>query len=129
MVEEILKRLPLYENRRSEISGFGANFGVVISAASHKPVIHSATFSHKDDLHELFSLLRWLGVLPNSFECTSFQVLHNASVRKHRDANTGPSLVFATGDFTGGRLIADGEVIPNFRQGAVFDGQREHYVE
>ena len=74
MIEDALRKLPLVKNRRDEISGFGANFGVVISSAVHKPVIHSATFSHKDVLQELFSLLCWLGVLPQDFECTSFQV-------------------------------------------------------
>ena len=128
-VEQIFGMLPVVANRREEISGFGLVLGAVIDRNSREVVVHSATYNFETQLKRLFQLLRQLGVLQDGFACSSFQILCNAEVRRHVDRNAGLSIVFATGDFSNGRLFVDEKPVNNYRRGVIFDGGSEHFVE
>ena len=62
-IEGLLRKLPLTINRREEIVGRGAVFGVVVAKADHQVKIHSATFEYQAVLSRLFELLRSVNVL------------------------------------------------------------------
>ena len=115
-IESILSLLPLTRNRREEIDGYGLVVGAVIDGRSKEVVVHSTTYEYQDELRRLFMLLQRLDVLKKDFACSSFQVLRDAAVKRHSDRNSGPSLVFATGNFEGGRLMTDAGPIDNFRR-------------
>ena len=74
--------------------------------------------------------MRALDAIPDNFCFSSFQLLKDATIEEHIDKNQGLSLLVALGDFSGGRLVIDGEeFIDVCKQPYIFDGQRPHFIE
>ena len=87
-----------------------------------------AVLNNQELVSRIIKLIIELDLLPADFMFSSIQILRSATVRPHKDANTGVSVIFTTGNFTGGELIVAGKVAPTFRQRFTFDGQSIHYV-
>ena len=116
-------------NKREEIDGMGINLGVVIRRTDRVPVVHSATWEYAEIVKELMDIFVSLDLVPSSFPFSSLQIFDSCVVRQHRDKNIGESLLFMTGDYTGGNLNVGGVSMSLFRTPYILDGQIEHFVE
>ena len=82
-----MRQFPLVMNRRTEIHGMGVCLGAVVERRSRSMVVHSATYQYKETICKLISALKSLEVFPTELLCSTFQVLHDAGVDPHEDAN------------------------------------------
>ena len=115
------------ENKRPEISGRGIVVGMVVTKDGHA-VVHTATKDLEHVVKQVIDLLVELGQIPANFEYSSLQLLFNASVAKHKDANIGVSLIVSFGSFSGGSFHHGDKVLNTYQCAQVIDGQVEHYV-
>ena len=95
-----MRQLPMVLNRRTEIHGMGICLGAVIERRSRSMVVHSATYQYKETICKLISALKSLEVFPTYLLCSTFQVLHDAGVYPHEDANPTDSVSFTVGGFS-----------------------------
>ena len=124
----VVQAFQLFENRRPEVDGLGVVLGAVVTKDG-RCIIHSETKRKESSLWQLIRLLQEINAIPGDFHFSSLQILKNANVKRHRDANEGVSLLVSFGQFEGGLLVYGDAKIDTFQKPCIIDGQIDHHVE
>ena len=123
-----MKTYPPIKSGRPELEGDGFCLGVTSSRRSGGLVVHSHTRDFVDTTKKLLNKLRELGCTGDQRRFSSIQINHNTVVNRHVDGNSDPSIAVSFGDFSGGCLVVDEEVVDIYQNPTVIDGSREHFV-
>jgi hypothetical protein len=110
-------------NRRGFPKHRATTFGIVRGRYTGRVGLSRMTLKY---LHVYEELQRVGRAIQPDFYFTSIHVNHNVTCPRHVDSkNVGRSMVVAFGDYTGGQLVIDDEVIDTFCRPVVFDGSRK----
>ena len=111
------------KNRRGLPKYRSATFGLTRGRFTGRVSLSAMTMKH---LHIYEELQRVGRAIQPDFYFTTICVNYNVTCPRHVDSkNVGRSLVVAFGDYTGGQLVIDDEVIDTFCHPVVFDGSRK----
>jgi hypothetical protein len=123
---DILSRMTVHINYHRKNSGIGRTqvFGLTDRRSlGYGPVVNNKKYP------ELYKALKTLGnsIVPFDFDCIVLN--HNYITKPHRDKNNkGESLIISFGNYQGGELVINGEVVDTKLTPVIFDGSLlEHY--
>ena len=127
---ELLKRytIPL-KNKTNSRRGFSTHRSMTLGTtrARFSGRVGLSYYSRK--YPELYEKVKALGESICSFPFTSIHINHNVTCPPHRDsANQTLSCVISYGNYTGGELVIEGEVMNAFETPFTFNGaEKEHW--